>query len=114
LDLDESIGREGILGNGFAIVGEGGEVELYGFMGHLDGMLVVTAPGDATLEGGYGHGISPFRLGGEVDAVGKSLHCLLILRRPDEGSRRARGIRQSTLGRFSSILYLLRLDRRAT
>jgi hypothetical protein len=89
--LDKSIGGEGVLRDGQAVVGKGEEIELDGFMCHLDRMFVVVAPGDAALEGGDGHGISPFGLGSEMDAVGQGLHTmggfLLILRRPDEGSR---------------------------
>jgi hypothetical protein len=73
--LDKSIGREGVLRDRLAIVGQGGKVEFYGFMGHLDGVLVVAAPGDAALESRSGHSVSPFRLRGEMDTVGKSLHC---------------------------------------
>jgi len=39
------------------------------------------------LEGRDGHGISPFGLGGEMDAVGEGLHCPCILPLGDEGSR---------------------------
>jgi hypothetical protein len=89
LDLDESIGRKGVLGDGQAIVGKGGKVEFDGFMGHLYCMLVVAAPGDAALEGRDGHGISPFGFGGEVDTVSEGLHCGTILLLGNQGSRSA-------------------------
>lgn len=74
MDLDESIGREGVLRDGQAIFSKGGEVELDRLVGHLHRVLVVAAPRDAALEGRDGHGESPFGLRGEMDAIGESLH----------------------------------------
>jgi hypothetical protein len=73
--LDESIGREGVLGDRQAVICKGGEVELDSFVGHLLGVLIVAAPGDAALEGRDCDGESPFGLRGKVYAVGEGLHC---------------------------------------